>query len=176
MKWVLIVVGGLLLLVALAAAIGSLLPKAHVASRTAHYRQPPEAVWAAITDYKNFHGWRTGLRSVEPRPEKNGWPQWKEVWSDGTELPLDMIEFDPPRRMVTRIANPDLPFGGTWTYEIAAEAGGCSLTITERGEVYNPIFRPVSRLTDPSATIRDYQVALGRKFGEQTTSERRRAE
>ncbi len=46
---------------------------------------------------------------------------------------------------MTRIADPDLPFGGTWTFELAPEAGGTRLTITERGEIRNPIFRTMSR-------------------------------
>ncbi len=49
------------------------------------------------------------------------------------------------RLLVVRIADLDLPFGGTWTYEIAPVAGGSTLTITEDGEIYNPIFRVMSR-------------------------------
>jgi hypothetical protein len=54
----------------------------------------------------------------------------------------------PPRRMVTRIADPDLPFGGGWTFELEpadGPQGGTSVRITEDGEVYNPVFRFVSR-------------------------------
>jgi len=36
-------------------------------------------------------------------------------------------------------------FGGTSTFEIGPAERGSTLTITERGEAYNPIFRFVSR-------------------------------
>jgi hypothetical protein len=72
---------------------------------------------------------------------------------------------------VTRIADPDLPFGGSWTYEIrAAEDGGSVVVITEDGEVRNPIFRFVSRfLFGHTATLDGYLRALGRKFSEDVT-------
>ena len=38
-----------------------------------------------------------------------------------------------------------LPFGGSWTYELIPTAGGTMLRITEDGEVYNPLFRFISR-------------------------------
>jgi hypothetical protein len=36
-------------------------------------------------------------------------------------------------------------FGGTWTIEIAPSANGSTVTITERGEIYNVIFRTLSK-------------------------------
>ena len=63
--------------------------------------------------------------------------------------------------MVTRIADPHLPFGGTWTYEIAPTETGSTLTITEKGEVYNPVFRFVSRyLQGYTATHRQLYARL----------------
>ena len=37
-------------------------------------------------------------------------------------------------------------FGGTWTFEVVPMPSGSRLTITERGEIYNVIFRTLSRL------------------------------
>lgn len=36
-------------------------------------------------------------------------------------------------------------FGGSWTYELTPVADGTRLRITENGEVYNPLFRFLSR-------------------------------
>jgi len=75
-------------------------------------------------------------------------------------------------RLVVRIADPKLPFGGTWTYEITPAPEGSSLRIREDGEVYNPIFRFVSRfVVGYSGTIDAYLKSLGRKFSEQTKVE-----
>jgi hypothetical protein len=46
------------------------------------------------------------------------------------------------------------------------------ITITERGEVYNPIFRFMSRYVfSHHATIDAYLTALGKKLGESVTPE-----
>ena len=80
----------------------------------------------------------------------------------------------PPRALVTRIADPKLPFGGTWTYEISSQAdGGSLLRITEDGEIYNPIFRFASRFVlGYSRTQEQYLQALGARFGESVTLEK----
>ena len=74
----------------------------------------------------------------------------------------------PDRLLVGRIADANLPFGGSWTYELAPRAAGqTSLTITEDGEVYNPIFRFVSRFVmGHSATINQYLSDVGKRFPE----------
>jgi len=90
---------------------------------------------------------------------------WRE--KNGNTITLETLEETPPRRLVRKIADPSLPFGGTWTYEIAAVDGGCTITITENGEVYNVIFRAISKLMDQSATIKGYLKALAKKFGEE---------
>jgi hypothetical protein len=62
---------------------------------------------------------------------------------------------------VSRIADKKLPFGGTWTYELKAADRGTALTIREDGEVYNPVFRFVSRYVfGHYATLDGYLKAL----------------
>jgi hypothetical protein len=167
MKWALIVIGTLVVLVGIVALIGVMLPKTHSATRSARFKQPPEAIWRAITEVEAFPSWRADLKSIERLPDRNGRPAWRETDKHGQVLPLEVIEWDPPRKFVGRISDPKLPFGGTWTYEIAPADGGCSLTITENGEIYNPIFRFMARFVfGYSATIEGYLRSLGKKFGE----------
>jgi len=163
----------LYLLIALAAVvvavvlIGMALPQAHVARRRATYRQPPEVVWQAITTIEEFPRWRSDVKRID-RADHDGRIAWREIGRNG-ELPLEIVEAQPRARLVTRIAGAKLPFGGTWTYELAPAAGGTTLTITENGEVYNPIFRFVSRFViGHDATANSYLRALGGKFGENT--------
>jgi hypothetical protein len=164
MKWLLLVLGILVALVAIVALIGTMLAKAHSAAR---FRQPPEAIWRAITDVEAFPSWRADVKSVERLPDRNGGPAWRETDKHGQVLPLEVIEWDPPRKLVGRINDPKLPFGGTWTYEIALADGGCALTITENGEIYNPIFRFMARFVfGYSATMEGYLRSLGKKYGE----------
>lgn len=167
MKWVLIVVIVLVVLVAAAWVVGLLLPKGHTAARTLHLKQRPEAVWGVVADAQAAPSWRLNVAKVERLADQNGHPIWRESYKDGQTLPLETMETVPPQKLVARIADPKLPFGGTWTYEITPVADGCTVTITERGEVYNPIFRLVSRFMNQAATIEDYLKYLARKFGEE---------
>lgn len=175
MRWALWIVGSLVAIVALVAIVGALLPKGHVATRAARYRETPEVVWRAITGYEEFPKWRPGVQSVTRLPDANGRAAWSEkigVGWNAQEIPYEIMESTPPARgvpgkLVARIADPKLPYGGGWTYEVAAADGGTELRITERGEVYNPIFRFVSRfIIGHTKSLEDYLNALGKKFGE----------
>ena len=68
---------------------------------------------------------------------------------------------------MTHIADKELPFGGTWDYRLEPAGTGSRITITENGEVYNPIFRFVSRyFMGHTATIDKYLTALARRTGD----------
>jgi len=166
MKWILIVVGVIAGMIALMAIIGSLMPKGHTASRSTVINKPPEVLWQTMTDCAAFPQWRTDVKSVEVLPDRDGHRVWREDGKNG-KMTLEAIETSPPSRLVLRIADPDLPFGGTWTYELQASGSGSRLTITEDGEVYNPIFRFMGRVFfSPTASIETYLKALGKKYGE----------
>lgn len=167
MKLVLLVVGTLVAIIVIVLAIGAMLPVKHLATRSAIYHQPPNSIWQAITDYEKFPAWRTTVVRVEPLPPVNGLPAWRETDTHGSALPMEVVEAKPPVRLVTRIADPKFPFGGTWTYEITPASGGSRLRITENGEVYNIFFRFVSRfIIGYHGTMDIYLRALGQKFGE----------
>jgi Polyketide cyclase / dehydrase and lipid transport len=165
--WLLYAVGGLVGLVLLITIIGLCLPKGHVASRWAEFKQPAEKVWDLMADYENTATWRGDISRVERLPDREGRPVWIEHGGDGP-LTIERMGAQRPSRMVTRIADEKLPFGGTWTYEISPTPGGCRVTITENGEVYNPIFRFVGRfIIGHTSTMEGYLRAIGGKFGEQ---------
>jgi len=159
LRWVGVAFGGVIALILIIFGIGLLLPQSHTATLSAEYAQPVDSVWAAITDWKSFPAWRANVDEVEARDDG-----WLERGPSGA-LPLIVHESDPPRRLVTRIGT-GLPFGGTWTYTLRTIPSGSELTITEDGEVYNPIFRVVSVFLDESATIRQYLMDLRRRLGE----------
>jgi len=166
MKWAMIVVGGLVLVVAVVWAIGAALPKDHVASRKLKLKQSPEAIWTAITDVDAFTAWRKDVKSIKKLPDENGRAGWVESMDMG-DVPLRIEEFTPPRRLVTRIADPNLPFGGTWTFEVEPAEGGATLRITETGEVKPALFRFMSRFVfGQTATMESYLKFLAAKFGE----------
>lgn len=166
MKWILIILGVIAGVIALMAVAGALMPKGHKASRSTTINKPPEVLWQAMTDCATFPEWRADIKNVEALPDREGRKVWREDGKNG-KMTLETIEATPPSRLVLKIADPDLPFGGTWTYDLQASGPGCRVTITEDGEIYNPIFRFMGRVFfSPTATIETYLKALGRKFGE----------
>jgi hypothetical protein len=79
-----------------------------------------------------------------------------------------LVEDEPPARIAVRIADRGLPFGGTWTFQIApVPGGGSDLRIDEDGEIYNVIFRFMARFFfGYTASIEGYLRDLGVKFGD----------
>lgn len=167
MKWILwafIVLAGILVVITV---IGWLLPKAHTVTREARFHQPPETIWKAITDIDAMPAWREGLKGIKHLPDQDGLPAWAETTNSGT-IPFETVISQPSSKLVVRIADSKLPFGGTWTYQIIPAAGGCTLRIHEDGEVYNPLFRFLSRFVfGYTGTIDTYFKSLAKKFGEQ---------
>lgn len=172
MKWLLIILGAIIGIVAVAALAGAMLPEEHNASRMARYSQPPAEVWATITNFSAYPSWRPEVKSVEILTAQNGMPAWKGMDSHGGGIPYQVTEMQAPGKLTAVIADPHLPFSGTWTWEIEPVDGGSSVRIHETGKVHNPIFRFVARFVlGYTATMDNYLKALGKKFGENVQPE-----
>jgi hypothetical protein len=173
MKWALIGAGLVVALVIVVAAIGALLPREHVATMSARIAARPVAVWDAITRPESFASWRSDVTRVDVLPPASTGPSWREHTRNGS-LTMVVDRADPPRRLTTRIVDVNLPYGGSWDYDIAPDGSDGSLvTITERGWVSNPMFRFVSRfIMGHTATIDAYLRALGKHFGSEPTPQR----
>ena len=166
MKITLIVLAVLASIALLVACVGWSLPVKHRASRQATYTATPKAVFDALTRVENFPTWRSKVASVQLLDAVDGARSYRESGDDGS-ITYIVDEAIAGRRLVTRIADKALPFGGRWTYEIASSGRGSTLRITEDGEVYNPIFRFVSKFVlGHNSTLDTYLTDLGRKFGD----------
>jgi len=165
MKWVLWIAGGLVLVAGLVAGVGAILPLGHHATRKARFRVAPNALYAVLAGPPD---WRTGVRSFGPLPEQEGRKRWWEEDDHRQKITYELVEDRPPARMVTRIADRGLPFGGVWTFDIAPLSdGGSELRIHEDGEIYNVIFRFLARFVfGYTSSIEGYLRDLGVKFGE----------
>src|SRR3989442_346536 len=80
------------------------------------------------------------------------------------EVETEEIESVRRKLLVTKVVG-EKEFGGTWKFEIGPAERGSTLTITERGEVYNPIFRFVLRFVmGHHRAIDAYLSRLRRRF------------
>ena len=156
MKYLLIAAASLVAVVLLVLIVGWSLPVKHRASGEATVKASPQSVYELITRVDRFPEWRSSVKRVEQLPDSAGRKRFREVGSDGP-IVLEVESAVPGERLVTRISDRSLPFGGSWTYELIPRGDSTTLRITEDGEVYNPIFRFVSRFVfGHTATIEKY--------------------
>ena len=121
MKWAVRIAAVVILILLILLVVGMFLPVGHEASRSAEVNKPPDVVFALLSDIDNYRSW----------------------W-DGADVKSEVVESVPPARIVTKIVG-ETQFGGTWTIEITPIPTGSRVTITERGEIYNVVFRALSK-------------------------------
>ena len=121
------------------ALVGYFLPVGHEASRSAEFNAPPDAVFALLSDVNNYKSW----------------------W-DGADVMSEVVERVPPSKIVTRVVG-ETQFGGTWTIDIAPTQTGSRVTITERGEIYNVVFRALAKFVFGYTATIDACLAAARK-------------
>jgi hypothetical protein len=157
MKLLLIVVALLLGFVILIIAVGAMIPKHHTASRTAVLRATPEQIFALISGPQD---WRTDLKEYKFF-DQNGHSMVRETDKHGQTINYEIVQSQPSTLLKRTIADKNVPFGGSWTWNIRRQDDGSAVTITEDGEVYNPLFRFVSKfIMGHTRTIDNYLSML----------------
>ena len=161
-----ILAGGLVLIVAAIWFIGLLLPVDHVAQSRITLSQPMDTVWQVVRDFAGYPAWWSRSASME-RMGSQG-ETWVQVDSNGDRIPLAVVLVQPPTRLVTRIIDEGLPFGGTWTYSLAATGESeTTVTLQEDGHVSPAIFRFVSWvILGHHGTMDSYLTDLAAHFNE----------
>jgi hypothetical protein len=91
MKIVLLIAGIIVAVVLLVVAIGMLLPKQHVASRSAFFKAPPERIFALIAGPQD---WRNDVARFEVLDATHA--KTRETWKDGTVIEYLVVKSEPP--------------------------------------------------------------------------------
>ena len=157
MKIAIVIAGVIAALIAIVILIGAMLPKHHTATRSAFIKASPEHVFRLISGAPD---WRTDLKSYSV-VDDSGKHLVRETDRHGQTITYERVQYRPPILLKMTIVDKNLPFGGTWTWRLQLQNEGCLVTITEDGEVFNPVFRFVSRfLTGYTRTIDTYLAEL----------------
>ena len=91
--------------------------------------------------------------------------RWREL-STRRSMLLGIVTDDAPRTLVVRILDDDLPFSGEWEWALREEGASTHVTITERGEIGNPVFRLIGTyFIGHTKTIDRVLGDLARKHG-----------
>jgi hypothetical protein len=164
LKWLLLAVGVLAAVIVGVVLIGYSLPVKHTASVQVPVNGTPEQVFALITDVANAPTWRTGLERVAVHGREP--LRFTELSTNG-DITYVQDAYEAPRLFRSRIENGRaLGFGGTWTWELQPSGDGTLLTITEHGEVYNPLFRVLSKYVfGHYSGLEQYASDVARRFG-----------
>ncbi|HJQ35565.1 MAG TPA: SRPBCC family protein [Thermoanaerobaculia bacterium] len=160
MKVLLVVLSLFVLVVVLVVLIGASLPKRHEASRSTLVSAPSADVYRALTDFASAPKWRPDVKRVELLDATH----FREHGEHGA-VTYEIKQQTPNELLITEIADRDLGYSGSWTYALVPEGNATRLTITERGEVSNVIFRFMSRFVfGHTATLDKYLAALSARF------------
>ena len=170
LRVIIAIVIAIVAIVGVVAFMGSRLPVGHVASRSVVINAPSDMVFHTMTDFMAAPTWRSGLKSVTVTTDSSSGHQRIVEDSKSGKMTMEIEQLVPPTRFVTRIVDEGLPYGGAWAHALEAQGNSTRVTITEHGEVYNPVFRFISRyIIGHNGTMDAYLSDLGRKFGTQVT-------
>jgi hypothetical protein len=162
-KWIVVAAAVLGLPILIMAGWGMALPVAHRASHTVETGAEPARAYGLVSRVGAYPEWRPDVERVEiVGAAEDGHVIFREHGENGPIL-LEVVRAAPPRQLVTRIADPELPFRGEWTIDIVPTERGCRVTVTEEGAVDNPLFRFMARyIFGYDTTLRNYLDALER--------------
>lgn len=95
---------------------------------------PVEAVWNALTDAAAISDWLMTTTDFRPRVGTRFRMKTRQLSADGW-VDAEVLELDPPRRMVWAWSVSDGAAPTTVTFELSPEADGTRLTLTHAGEI-----------------------------------------
>lgn len=168
LRWVGAMFGLLVFVLLVLIAWGASLPVAHIAACHAMLHAPVASVFKAIDDDAHSAAWRPSVVRVDVSIAPDGKVQYTEFGKSGQSLTYEQ-SYGPMKSYIKRtiVLDPTAAFGGAWTYALLPMKGGVEVGIVENGEIYNPVFRFVSRyFLGYTATMKQYLVDLGKHFGE----------
>jgi hypothetical protein len=144
--------------------LGSRLPHDHVAAVGITIDAPQGKVWSLMEDVDAQPSWRTGLKAVQPLPDDaDGHRCWLEV-QQGMKMPLCEVLVASPTTRIVAISDPNLSFGGSWTYTLTALTPTTTvLAITEHGTTGPALWRFLGHYVFGEDTmIRQYEKDIAK--------------
>jgi hypothetical protein len=121
-----------------------------------------------VADVEGTARWRPSVSAIDVSQRDGEGRAMRFVErGDYGDTTLEVVARTAPERQVVRVLDEGMPFGGTWTWELAWAGDGTRLVITEEGFVRSPLFRVLGRLFfPPTATMDGYLRALAAELGD----------
>jgi hypothetical protein len=119
--------------------VGAGMSPRHVVTRRMSFAAPPERVWSALLSIRQLPVDRSDLRAVDQGTSTRP-PDSIEVV--GSLVKIEIDTFRPPYALVIRTVEPEVAWGGTWTFSLELESAQITkLTVTEEAEVRTRLLR-----------------------------------
>ena len=126
-------------LVLVLAMIGASMEPRHTITRSMSYAASQEKVWAALLSIQQLPFDRSDLRAVD---QGVGTKPPDTIDVVGTPVAISFETFRPPHDCTVKTVDPDLAYGGTWTFVLTLESNDVTkLTITEEAWVRGRLLR-----------------------------------
>ena len=169
MKWILRILGFVILLLVLMLVIGFTLPAHTSYTRTIVLKQPPEKVFAALADIQGMPKWNRNMEKVEILMPVDGKETTRQTLKGGMDMIITTTESSPPSHLVRELGE-DGSFNGSWRYGIVPTPdGGSQVALTEQSGIPNPFFRVMIKLFGPTKYMDQHLEDLAKHFGETAT-------
>jgi hypothetical protein len=153
MRILILITAALVLLVALVALIGWLLPATREGRAEVVIAAPPEQILAVIADVEAQPDWRavgTVTRTADG---------WEEVTARGERISFVAEEMTP--RLIRLRFSSDAGYTGEWEARLDPVAGGTRISVVERATMPSPLGRIIARVMfDPDAFATKYLEEL----------------
>jgi len=165
-----IVLGATGVLVLTAACVyvaGLALPEEHIAERSREVRANIAHVTERVRRVREQPQWRREVTRIELQVDEPGRVRYVE-YTGGDAIAFQLRESEGRWRFESRIASPDLPFGGRWLIGLdAIDEGTTLVSIREEGCVRSPVFRALSHYVfGHTGTMEAYLDDLEQSFEE----------
>ena len=172
LDWILALPALAAVLLLLGTLAGAFLPRESIVSRTLQLHKTMDEAWKVILDFPGQVSWRKDLKRVESLPGGERREAWREAFRNGGDWILETSVSKAPtllrRTLLGKNGNPL----GRWDFQLSPTPEGCWITLTERVQVPNPLFRFLGRYVFPRARrVEGYLRDLAAKFGEKPVLE-----
>jgi len=143
---------------------GMMMARSRQTTRSIWLKASRKSVWGVLTNFASQADWRREIKHIE-RVERGGEVLWREHLHFGPPLTLLAVELERFHKLERKIVDSNLPFQGSWLYELSDEKSGTRVRVTESIEVSNPALRFLNRLNgSQSKSLKLLLESIARRF------------
>jgi ribosome-associated toxin RatA of RatAB toxin-antitoxin module len=136
---------------------GLFLPKSHKITKTLFLKYDPENIWVYITNVEHYPKWRPSVKKVEVvSTNPAGLTSWQEFYRFNRHTMFQVTEANPYTDLIIKTADKESYYYNKWSINIKEAENGSLLTITEEGEISNPLFRSIAKLKGVDQPLTEY--------------------